>query len=315
MVAAGLVCRLAALQTQDTYVRCVCCHCCCSVQVFETRVNGAHVHPPSSLSRFVVRDTGNASPRLLRSTLNVVPVSTDMLNNSGMQFALSVQPLALPDPEDDPVVVSTWQAESTRHPVQRLCSSKQYIAAASDAQKRVTHRHGTAHGCRPPGQHTPDLLACVGPDVSARVVPVPAPCPPWQVVDLGELGPVRCGRCKAYMNPYMRWTDGGKTYVCNFCGQANPCPDVYFNYLGPDNRLVGPAGGRAWGLCSLGRSLAYLSRTEVSAECMSMPATGEGMDLQHAVQRPPSAPHQPLRPTTRARAAAAGVVTCMSVLS
>jgi protein transport protein SEC24 len=56
------------------------------------------------------------------------------------------------------------------------------------------------------------------------------------VVDLGELGPVRCGRCKAYMNPYMRWTDGGKTYVCNFCGQANPCPDVYFNYLGPDNR-------------------------------------------------------------------------------
>lgn len=57
-----------------------------------------------------------------------------------------------------------------------------------------------------------------------------------QVVDLGELGPVRCGRCKAYMNPYMRWTDGGKTYVCNFCGQANPCPDVYFNYLGPDNR-------------------------------------------------------------------------------
>lgn len=129
-------------------------------QVFETRVNGAHLHPPSSLSRFVVRDTGNASPRLLRSTLNVVPVSTDMLNNSGMQFALSVQPLALPDPEDDPVAV----------------------------------------------------------------------------VDLGELGPVRCGRCKAYMNPYMRWTDGGKTFVCNFCGQANPCPDVYFNYLGPDNR-------------------------------------------------------------------------------
>lgn len=57
-----------------------------------------------------------------------------------------------------------------------------------------------------------------------------------QVVDLGELGPVRCGRCKAYMNPYMRWTDGGKTFVCNFCGQANPCPGVYFNYTGPDNR-------------------------------------------------------------------------------
>lgn len=60
--------------------------------------------------------------------------------------------------------------------------------------------------------------------------------PAVQVVDLGELGPVRCGRCKAYMNPYMRWTDGGKTFVCNFCNQANACPDVYFNYTGPDNR-------------------------------------------------------------------------------
>jgi hypothetical protein len=40
------------------------------------------------------------------------------------------------------------------------------------------------------------------------------------------------------MNPYMRWTDGGKTFVCNFCGHSNPCPDVYFNYLGPDGRCV-----------------------------------------------------------------------------
>lgn len=76
------------------------------MQVFETRVGGAHVHPPSSNSRFVVKDMGNASPRLMRSTLNVVPLSADMLNNSGMQFALSVQPLALADPADDPVAVS-----------------------------------------------------------------------------------------------------------------------------------------------------------------------------------------------------------------
>lgn len=130
------------------------------VQVFETRVNGCHVNPPSSSTRFVVRDRGSASPRLLRASLNTVPATNDMLGNSGMQFALAVQPLALPDPDDDPVLV----------------------------------------------------------------------------VDLGELGPVRCGRCKAYMNPYMRWTDGGKTFVCNFCGHSNPCPDVYFNYLGPDGR-------------------------------------------------------------------------------
>lgn len=59
-----------------------------------------------------------------------------------------------------------------------------------------------------------------------------------QVVDLGEMGPVRCARCKAYMNAYMRWTDGGKTFVCNFCGHSNTCPDAYFCYLGPDNRCA-----------------------------------------------------------------------------
>eukprot|EP00775_Hariotina_reticulata_P004086 gene4086-4333_t len=135
------------------------------VLVFETRVPGpvgqaAHTNPPSSTSRFIVRDRGSASPRLLRSTLNMVPATNELLNNSGMQFAVAVQPLALPDPEDDPVVV----------------------------------------------------------------------------VDLGELGPIRCGRCKAYMNAYMRWADGGKSFICNFCGASNPCPELYFNYLGPDGR-------------------------------------------------------------------------------
>jgi protein transport protein SEC24 len=53
---------------------------------------------------------------------------------------------------------------------------------------------------------------------------------------MGELGPIRCGRCKAYMNAHMRWADGGKAFICNFCGASNACPEVYFNYLGPDNR-------------------------------------------------------------------------------
>lgn len=56
------------------------------------------------------------------------------------------------------------------------------------------------------------------------------------MVDLGQLGPIRCQRCKAYMNAFMRWQDGGKSFVCNFCNHSNPCPDPYFCYLGPDNR-------------------------------------------------------------------------------
>ncbi len=53
---------------------------------------------------------------------------------------------------------------------------------------------------------------------------------------MGELGPLRCSGCKAYLNAFMRWTDNGKTFVCNFCGRPTPCPEQYFCYLGPDGR-------------------------------------------------------------------------------
>lgn len=59
---------------------------------------------------------------------------------------------------------------------------------------------------------------------------------PLQVVDLGPLGPVRCGRCKAYMNPYMRFMASGRSFTCNFCGASNPTPDAYFCHLGPNGR-------------------------------------------------------------------------------
>jgi protein transport protein SEC24 len=70
-----------------------------------TRANGAHANPPPSTARFIVRDCGGASPRLLRSTLNAVPHSPELLGSSGMPFSLVVQPMALPDPADDPVQV------------------------------------------------------------------------------------------------------------------------------------------------------------------------------------------------------------------
>merc|ERR1719317_827737 len=40
---------------------------------------------------------------------------------------------------------------------------------------------------------------------------------PIPVVDMGQIGPVRCMRCKAYMSPFMVFTDGGKRFQCSFC--------------------------------------------------------------------------------------------------
>lgn len=49
--------------------------------------------------------------------------------------------------------------------------------------------------------------------------------------DLGELGPVRCKRCKAYMSPFMTFIDNGKKFTCPFCEDVTPVPQEYFNHL------------------------------------------------------------------------------------
>jgi protein transport protein SEC24 len=32
---------------------------------------------------------------------------------------------------------------------------------------------------------------------------------------------VRCGECRAYMNPFMRFIEGGTRFICNMCGESN----------------------------------------------------------------------------------------------
>ena len=49
--------------------------------------------------------------------------------------------------------------------------------------------------------------------------------------DLGELGPGRCKRCKAYMSPFMTFIDNGKKFTCPFCEDVTPVPQEYFNHL------------------------------------------------------------------------------------
>ncbi|QDZ23216.1 Sec24-like protein transport protein [Chloropicon primus] len=54
------------------------------------------------------------------------------------------------------------------------------------------------------------------------------------LVDASQEGPVRCTTCKAYMNPFVRWLDGGRRFQCNLCGSMNECPPWYFCNLGPN---------------------------------------------------------------------------------
>ncbi|GJV35961.1 transport protein Sec24-like protein [Tanacetum coccineum] len=131
-----------------------------SVLLHETRQGNQANPPPPATTEFIVRDTGNCSPRYMRSTINQIPCTSDLLTTSGMQLALLVQPLALPHPEEEPI----------------------------------------------------------------------------QIVDFGEGGPVRCSRCKGYINPFMKFVDQGRRFVCNFCGFTDETPRDYQCNLGPDGR-------------------------------------------------------------------------------
>ncbi|KVH93970.1 Gelsolin domain-containing protein [Cynara cardunculus var. scolymus] len=131
-----------------------------SVLLHETRQGNQANPPPPATSEFIARDTGNCSPRYMRSTINQIPCTSDLLNTSGMQLALLVQPLALPHPSEEPI----------------------------------------------------------------------------QIVDFGEGGPVRCSRCKGYINPFMKFVDQGRRFICNFCGFTDETPRDYQCNLGPDGR-------------------------------------------------------------------------------
>lgn len=127
-------------------------------QVFETRREATHAIPPAADAPIVIRDRGSCGPRFLRSTLNMLPQTGDLVKGAALPLVAIINPLALQDPGDDPV----------------------------------------------------------------------------EVADFGAMGPVRCQACKAYVNPYMRWVDGGRNMQCCFCGATTEVPQEYQCHIGPD---------------------------------------------------------------------------------
>lgn len=58
----------------------------------------------------------------------------------------------------------------------------------------------------------------------AALAPGESPIP---MVDFGDRGPIRCTRCNAYMNPFMKWVQSGRKFQCNICGMTNDAPNDY----------------------------------------------------------------------------------------
>ena len=75
--------------------------------IYETNIATA---PPHPISFFAVKETQNSSPRFIRSTLNSVPISQSLLNETNLLFGLCIQPFAeVPDYEDPIPKVQTGE--------------------------------------------------------------------------------------------------------------------------------------------------------------------------------------------------------------
>ena len=93
--------------------------------------------------------------------------------------------------------------------------------------------------------------------------------PDLQVVDFGPSGPLRCQRCKAYVNPFMTFVNSGREVSCNFCGHNSAVAEDYFCRLGPDGR----------------RSDVY-ERPELCCGSVEFAASAEYMVRQKALRQP-----------------------------
>lgn len=88
---------------------------------------------------------------------------------------------------------------------------------------------------------TSDALQSTGLPLGLLLQPL-APLQPGEleipVLDFGEVGPPRCHRCRAYINPFMVFRSGGNKFVCNMCNYANDVPPEYFCATTPQGARV-----------------------------------------------------------------------------
>ncbi|CAG8568852.1 15714_t:CDS:10 [Acaulospora morrowiae] len=59
---------------------------------------------------------------------------------------------------------------------------------------------------------------------------------PIELVDFREQGPIRCMRCKTYINPFVIFVEGGQKFICNMCSFSNEVPPEYFCNLDMSGR-------------------------------------------------------------------------------
>ncbi|CAJ1977875.1 unnamed protein product [Sphenostylis stenocarpa] len=58
------------------------------------------------------------------------------------------------------------------------------------------------------------------------------------IVNFAATGIVRCRKCRTYVNPYVKFTEGGRKFRCNTCSLLNDVPSEYHAQLDASGRRV-----------------------------------------------------------------------------
>ena len=150
-------------------------------------------------------------------TLQQIPASEAVLDKCGLPFSMILQPLA-PTQSKIPVVNFGWE----RRGFWLLCVS--FVAGALCVKVDILFRF-----C---------VQCCIDNSLSS----VRWWYSLWMAVRFyffllcfckynRKVGIVRCRRCRAYVNPFVTFLDGGKRWRCNLCYFVNDVPAGMYMYV------------------------------------------------------------------------------------
>ncbi|GAB5592811.1 COPII coat Sec23p-Sfb3p heterodimer component [Umbelopsis nana] len=130
---------------------------------------------------------------------------------------LPQQPKSRIDPNQIPSPIQVQEQDQQMFAAQDYGTCSKGAIPLSTTQVRVIDQDTLLEQSHLPMALVVQPLATLRPDEEA--IPV---------IEMQKEGPVRCRRCKGYLNPWCVFTDGGRKFVCNLCGFDSDVPDEYF---------------------------------------------------------------------------------------
>jgi len=82
------------------------------------------------------------------------------------------------------------------------------------------------------------LIKDTGVPLGFIVQPLADPTPDEDAIPIanyGEEGPIRCSRCRGYINPAWIYSQNGSVGICNLCKMSNQLPREYYSPLDEQN--------------------------------------------------------------------------------